>query len=305
MRVALVNMPFASIGCASLQLGILKSVLVREGYEVDDFYLNLDFAKKMGARPYCRTVGVTDILLGDWFFSEVAFDLKSSESEKGYLDRHRDFLQKNYRDILGKDQVWDDWLLRVKKEMVPEWVERMLVETDWGQYDVVGFSCVFMQTVSSLALAKEIKKRWPHIKIVFGGSSVEEEMGKEITEQEPWIDCVVSGEGEAVILPLLSEWRQGRAHAKYVTPKQATDLQSLPIPDYDSYFRKVDKDPEYAFVEKEMGLTIPIICRLAQMAFIFNQSKNSFFSSLSLTIPFSFIRSNRFTFFGIASRFAV
>ncbi len=47
-RVALVNMPFAGANRPSIQCGLLKAGLVREGHEVDVHYLNLELAAEIG-----------------------------------------------------------------------------------------------------------------------------------------------------------------------------------------------------------------------------------------------------------------
>ena len=52
-RVALVNMPFAGANRPSIQCGLLKAGLVREGHEVDVHYLNLELAAEIG-RASCR-----------------------------------------------------------------------------------------------------------------------------------------------------------------------------------------------------------------------------------------------------------
>ena len=61
---------------------------------------------------------------------------------------------------------------------------------------LVGFTSVFQQQVASLALAKRLKEKCPGIFVVFGGANCEGVMGAEVVRQFPFVDAVVSGEGD-------------------------------------------------------------------------------------------------------------
>src|SRR4029078_9458024 len=63
-------------------------------------------------------------------------------------------------------------------------------------YDIVGFSSTFQQNIPSLALARELKRRHPGVKILFGGANCEDEMGRELHRSFPFLDVVCSGEAD-------------------------------------------------------------------------------------------------------------
>src|SRR6185295_2446227 len=63
---------------------------------------------------------------------------------------------------------------------------------------IVGFSSTFQQQLASLALAMRIKENIPETLIVFGGANCEGEMGLEMIKKFPFIDVIVSGEGDEV-----------------------------------------------------------------------------------------------------------
>jgi len=79
-------------------------------------------------------------------------------------------------------------LLRLRDEVVPAFLSAMMRETDWGKFAVVGFSSVFQQTAASLALARRIKAAHPHVRIVFGGSNFDDEMGHELFRRVDALD---------------------------------------------------------------------------------------------------------------------
>ena len=58
---------------------------------------------------------------------------------------------------------------------------------------VVGFTTTFGQTVASVALAAELKRRDPGIAVVFGGAGCEGVMGEALLRSFPSIDVVVRG----------------------------------------------------------------------------------------------------------------
>ncbi len=57
----------------------------------------------------------------------------------------------------------------------------------------VGFTSTFQQNVGSLALAKRIKQRWPHILTAMGGANCEGTMGLELSRSFEWMDFIFSG----------------------------------------------------------------------------------------------------------------
>ena len=103
------------------------------------------------------------------------------------------------------------------------------------QPDVIGFTIYYCNLAPTRWLSQEIKRRWPHIKIVVGGSSTH----YSYYQPEPEYDFVVNGEGETLLLNLLDELEQGVVHETPVILRQPgdqrIDLDKLPIPDY-SFF---------------------------------------------------------------------
>jgi ribosomal peptide maturation radical SAM protein 1 len=241
LRVGLVNMPFSSILYGSIQLGLLQAILAQRGFAATTHYLNLNFAARLGwdfhefiAWRACR-------LLGEWLFARAAFGDRAPEARR-YLEL--------YADKLGPLAGFKRFLLRLREHEAPAFIEECLAVVPWGEYDVVGFGCVFEQNCAALALARRIKERYPGVITVFGGANVEDEMGLEYVRAIPWIDYAVIGEGDDVFpallervaarrdvgqLPGVAMRRDGVVRFAGRAP-MVRDLDALPIPDYSDYF---------------------------------------------------------------------
>lgn len=249
--VALVNMPFATATYPSIQLGTLKAVIAGAGYPVVDHYLNLEMAAEIGAELYYYVAtSRPDYYLGEWLFSVAAFGSRSDEA--GYFESWptlKDTLARDFGSSLGD-------LLALRNEVLPSIVQRWTESIDWGAYDLVGFTSVFQQNVAALSLSRRIKDRWPHTKIVFGGGNFDGEMGVEHVRAFSWIDFAVIGEGERAILEILQMVergepaepscpgvlaRVGREVRGAGRAPRVDDMDALPEPDYDGYFRHLQR----------------------------------------------------------------
>src|ERR1700690_1102061 len=200
--IHLVNMPFSSVMRGNIAIGLLKAECDRVGLPTKAHNLNFMFAKTIGFRPY-ESIAMfrgTETQVGEWLFAEAAwrrpFGLPEDEflrlcgEELGLIPEVRDPI---------------DWLRRSRKHVVPAFLEygyRRL--TDDGIPKAVAFSCLFFQTIPSIALGRLLKERHPEIKLVYGGASFHGEMGEELFEKVPWIDVVSTGEADDVIAPLFT-----------------------------------------------------------------------------------------------------
>ena len=71
---------------------------------------------------------------------------------------------------------------------------------------VVGFSCFVWNWKSNVALAKEIKERWPNCIIVFGGwQAPMSDRSQGFFHDHPFVDIIAHGEGELIFANILVE----------------------------------------------------------------------------------------------------
>jgi ribosomal peptide maturation radical SAM protein 1 len=248
-RVALVNMPFAAAHRPSIQCGLLKAGLLRDGHSVDVYYFNLELAVELGA-PVYRTLaeGRSEHLLGDWLFSVAAFGPR--DDEEAYLAAQPSLVETCAH--LGYDF---DGLRGLRNKTLPSLLERWADAVDWGAYSVVGFTSTFEQNVAALALARRIKMRQPHVVTVFGGANFDGEMGPEYVRAFDWIDYGVIGEGDEALPALVACIARGENAvnvpgvvgrvdgqlAHNGPPRLVRDLDGLPDPDYDDFFASLGR----------------------------------------------------------------
>lgn len=259
-KVALVNMPFGFNIYPSIQLGTLSTILKTNGLEVRSFYLNLYFSDKLGPAVYSQLCEKR-FLIGDWLFSHLLYG--DSSRNKEYLNRFYPYIQEVCRSI----DLDEGFLLGLKTKMAPEFLKWAADAFDWGTYDVVGFTSTFNQNMASFTLAKLIKDRYPSIKIVFGGSNFESEMGLEYFRVFKWIDYAVIGEAE-YLLPGLMEaiesngpipkgvaYRNKNVVVYDETHQIFAEFEKYGPPDYDDYFDQLRAiDPTSPMLENPIIL---------------------------------------------------
>ena len=95
--------------------------------------------------------------------------------------------------------------------------------------DVVAFSCNYLANVPEIVdLAKETRLRLPDCRIVVGGHSVSFTAQAMLDHAEGAIDCVLKGEGEAVLPALLAAVQAGRS--MLTVPGAVTEAGEGPRP---------------------------------------------------------------------------
>jgi ribosomal peptide maturation radical SAM protein 1 len=262
LDVLLVSMPFGSAFAPSLGLSLLKAGLTNRGISCRVRYFSIRFAEITGqafyqgiaedGRPRTRE------LAGEWIFSGSLFDW-TDQDEQEYVNQ-----------ILFDRGAWT---LRSEVSPVSSALARRIVATraHVGPFldacldevlrdrpKIVGFTSIFQQHVASLALARRIKQTRPDIFVVLGGANCEGVMGAETVRQFPFIDAVVSGEGDQVFPELVQRvlnrtslaGLQGVrtqesvagdfAGAHFSTAPSVRNLDELPYPDFDDYFAEFE-----------------------------------------------------------------
>jgi ribosomal peptide maturation radical SAM protein 1 len=254
--VALVAMPFAPVLYPSIGLSLLQPALARRGFSSRCFYFTLDYAERMGMRFY---TGISQSrrpplgkLPGEWIFGGQLWDRTPED-----IDRY-------VGDIL-KTRL--PGVRRARRPIPKRVIDRVVAaEADAGAFvaecvdkllrhkpRIVALTSVFQQHAPSLALARRLKEADPSILTVMGGSNCEAEMGAETCRQFPWIDAVVSGEGDLTFPELVRRMLAGEpfddmpgvytrsnidrvfAEGKFETTPPVLDMDALPECDYGDY----------------------------------------------------------------------
>ncbi len=240
--VALVTMPFVSIWRPSLQIGLLSAIARSQGFGVETLHLNLEFAAAIGGGLYQTLCPQRTWLLGDWLFSGAAFGAAAPDPEHRILETiHEGFDADQLRDL--------------RHDAVPAYLEGMMSITDWSRFDVVGFTSTFQQNAASFALARRLKAAYPRLCTLFGGANFDDEMGRELVRGVPAIDYAINGEADRAFPEFLQALAENRDPAavpgvvcrrngalRVSEPHPPFDrLDTLPVPDYDEYFERVER----------------------------------------------------------------
>jgi ribosomal peptide maturation radical SAM protein 1 len=268
LTVALINMPVSATGYPNLGLSLLKSGLEAAGISADIFYFNLVYAEYCDPHLYSELANGAprpSDLASEWLFSKTAWDT-ADDLDKLYIDNvlrghHPDHATEGVR----PNEAFIKELIQLRDLSEP-FISRCLDWCDWGKYQVIGFSSVFQQQLASISLAKAIKRKWPEVKIVFGGANVDGPAAEIVADRFGPVDAVFRGEADssfpAFVLQLLngtplretpsiciskatrtsiSESLGGSAspiifHHEQFQKLLTPTIDHLPIPDFTDYF---------------------------------------------------------------------
>ncbi len=264
MHFCLVTMPYSRIELTSVAIGLLQAKLIEAGLDAKSFYANILFAEKIGALAYTRiSLFRPRLAIADWTFSQIAFPDFSPDHES-YLDL-----------VMTMNEVYtpvdrnklEDLLWSVRENattFVDELSNRIL---NTGP-KIVGCSSTFCQHVPSLALLKRIRELAPEVITVLGGANCEAIMGRSTHRLFDWVDYVVSGEADSLIVSLtksilgkgkevesenlpegvfapvhrISAYPQSRHHGLNGIPRATTSsLNDYPVPNYDDFIETCDE----------------------------------------------------------------
>ncbi|HEV2706693.1 MAG TPA: RiPP maturation radical SAM C-methyltransferase [Pyrinomonadaceae bacterium] len=143
-----------------------------------------------------------------------------------------------------------------------KFLDEAYASVDWASYRVIGFTTSHQQFIPTVIMAERLKRDFPTKPIVIGGALMTRDIPQAVLELFDVFDYVVSGEGERTLAELLKcltqeedsggavalvesiaglFWRKkDGAESRVVfngARAQMEDLDDLPIPNYDDYFR--------------------------------------------------------------------
>jgi ribosomal peptide maturation radical SAM protein 1 len=245
--IALVSMPSLSARHPSFQLGLLKPLLEQAGIPAQQFSLFMYLGNQIGWRLAETLADVWPCLVGEWIWSKAAFGEEANNDHEKYFAAYQNL----FASICAAGGCSLDAIRRLRDEAAPEFINFCLDAVDWNRFGLIGFTVVFQQLVGSLALARALKQRYPHIPIIMGGASLEDDIADEIMRRCPQIDYVHCGDAE-ISFPLMVRrlyngesmqglpgivWRDGEATIQYAgRAPNFMDMNTTPIPDFDEYF---------------------------------------------------------------------
>lgn len=260
--VCLVLMPYAPLERPSLGLSLLKACLAAAEIRSEVVYANLAFARRAGYHNYrFLELGGTESLIAEWTFASSIFpDFAPDEAAyfKLIVDNHGVLAPES----LGADEIAFVW--KQVRSLASAFVDAAARDILRRRPRIVGCSSMLYQHTASLALLKRIRELAPEVVTLMGGANCEGELGVALVREFPWVDFAVSGEadelfgglcrlllekGRDVAMQELPRGVIGQVHLRdpsiardlAANPPRAivTDLDALPLPNFDDYFRSL------------------------------------------------------------------
>lgn len=237
--VVLVSMPWAPVHEPSLGLSILKARLNAAGYSCKVYHASIELLRWVSAETYqlcADSWGINDYLFAaplagpdiDTLQQETLSHLSSRYAKARRSTRYHDT-----EEFVGLFQA-------LREKVVPEFLNACAEKVLGWSPKMVGFTCMFDQTIASLALAHELKERQPDLFVALGGYALEGEPGHTIAAAFPWLDAIAIGDGEDTVVDLaalaLTPDASGADKGPRFFRKTTRDLDDIPPPDFDDWF---------------------------------------------------------------------
>ena len=244
-------MPFMDVHRPSIQLGLLKSLAVSHGFPACTLHAYLILAARIGEEYYRLLAQHRGTMVGEWLFSLDAFQDAAPDPDSHMVEELADGLSH----LAASPAELRERLTRTRQVDIPSYLDKLVDTFSWDEAAVVGFSSTFQQNTASLALARRLKERYPHIFTVFGGANFDGDMGPELVRAFDCIDAAVIGEGDDAFPRLLGALADGTdlsaipgvalrldGRVKVTPPLPPTPrLDDLPTPDYEEYFKLAEE----------------------------------------------------------------
>lgn len=245
-HVALVSMPWAPVGEPSLGLALLKSSLQSSGFSSRVFH----FAPRL---LHWLTIETYEMIAGSWGINEFiftglldsGFDARQQDALLAYAERHettRQYPHPRYKTMQDIYQL----VLNLRTTIAPEFVDECVSRILSCSPKLVGFTCMFDQTLASVAVAKQLKEQAPDLRIVLGGYALEGDPGATVAKAFPWIDAIVVGDGEEQIIDLAREAADDSRSINLSGPgklriAKRVDITKSPVPEYADWFSDIEE----------------------------------------------------------------
>lgn len=252
-RVLLLNMPWGRVTEPNLAPFILKAALERDGIACDVIALNARLLRHITHDTYNYMVYTWG--LHDFIFTQV-FEPEVSPEQVAAIER---VLAPDEYQVLTHFRRGDhrpslEAILKLRQEVIPRFLDEFIAETPLQDYDLIGFSCLLGQTISSIATATRIRQLYPRIPLAFGGYALHKPVGEALQRAFPCMDVVAYGEGEPIIgklaracvgqIPIHEtpgiSYRDPDGRICFTPPARRMNLDDSPAPDFSDYFDELD-----------------------------------------------------------------
>lgn len=257
--VCLVYLPYGPLERPSLAFSILSPALGRVGIDHRVLYANFEFAEWIGTSAYHNLAWVREEMVGEWTFAGAAFPDFHPDHD-AYLDA---VVAVHQAETPYGDPDTIRCNLRQVRQLAEQYIEQLAARVLAEKPRIVACTSSFNQNCAMLAFTRAIKRLDPSVVTIVGGANCEAEMGHTMACHFPWLDYVVSGEGEEIFPALCRDILENRRPSpppygvfgehnrrEPAGPRSGgfdrlslQDLDQSPVPDFSAYF---DELKEYS-----------------------------------------------------------
>lgn len=245
LDVALVSLPWAPATEPLLGLSILKAALAEDGYASRVFHTPPSLLRWCTIETYSFLSEMWGV--NEFLFSGIISGVTDQRQLEVLSDRCEAYANatSNPKYPTGDDVL--NLVLHVREKIIPAFMDEVVEDVMGHMPRLIGLTCMFDQTIASIALAKLLKERDPTITIVLGGYALFGDPGKTVSAAFPWIDQVVVGDGERAIVQIAeqvinrertNELSRGDLNKPiHVSPNVV--MEEVPHPDYSDWFDEI------------------------------------------------------------------
>lgn len=250
LSVGIVAMPFASIIMPSIQAGTVSGIARMAGFATACYHFNLDLAVELGEEVYETLCEHRGVMSGEWLFAIAAHGAHAPDQDNGLIDA----FPQAHEALIEETGLTRADLRALRHDVLPTFADRCAQHLAEMGHDIIGLTSTFQQTNACLALARRVKALGPDTTVIMGGANCDYPMGGELVRAFEAVDYAVSGEAEIAFPSLLCALDDAtskdkiqidgvvsRANcdaASYSVAPLVRDLDVVPIPLYDEFFKR-------------------------------------------------------------------
>ena len=275
--VCFVSMPISDVTMPSMALSLMKSCLTEAGFSSVIDYEHLEYARRCGVELYnIMALARSDFLVGEMVFARAAHGDKTLRPLSEYIDWMRTIRLPWGGAPTQEVAMAGQWL-----DKIGEWqrdaevfIEEAAARVMSHHPKIVAFASMFQQTNANIALARRLKKEKNPPIIVVGGANCMGDLGAALIEHIEAYDYVFIGEADEIFADICGRiMKDGEIpteelpygvmsrrspRPKAVMHRVTKDVEHLPIPDFDDFFRTFracfpDNDNMHIMVEGSRG----------------------------------------------------
>ncbi len=247
VSVLLVVPPFSDLAYPALGPSILAAGCRRRGIGTSVLYASFELAASTGFDLYQRISSSSIVeLRGEAIFRDAAFP-GAEETAAVECPAYEG------------GAISDAELARCRS-VVAAFVERTVEAILARAPRIVGFSSVFQQSLSSIAIARRLRQLRPDLLIVLGGSNASNPMGEALASLVDVFDHIFSGEADERFPAFCSKYldRGELPSEKVVACESIFDLDRVATPAFDDYFEQLAPLVEQELFPASLPTFLPV-----------------------------------------------